>query len=97
MPRSITAKIVECRCPSGLSMRMERWYYESIRNALLEILPESGVHAEVFELHKRVHQQLDVFTRENIESLSWHVAWVRLDLESEGILARDAAYVTRIA
>ncbi len=40
---------------------------------------------------------LDDFTRENIETMSWLVAWVRLDLETEGLLQRDAALVTRIA
>lgn len=97
MPKSITSKIVECRTPGGLTSRMERWYYDNIRNALLEIMPEPGVHAEMFELHKRVFQALDVFTRENLESLSWQVAWVLLDLQHEGVLKRDAGYVTRIA
>ena len=97
MPKAITNKIVECRTRSGLTARMERWYYENIRIALLEILPEAGVSAELFELNKRVYAALDPHTRDTIESLSWHVAWVRLDLEAEGILARDAAYCTRIA
>ena len=95
MPRSITEKILECRTPQGRVMRMERWYYESIRAALLEIVPEPGVLAEVFELHERVREQLDVVTRESIESLCWHVAWVSLDLQAEGLLARDAAFITR--
>lgn len=76
---------------------MERWYYEGIRAALLEILPEPGVHAEVFELHKRVFEHLDVITRESIDNLSWQVAWVLLDMRHEGLLARDAAFVARVA
>ncbi|MCA8947840.1 MAG: hypothetical protein KDB29_16515 [Planctomycetes bacterium] len=96
MPKAITSKIVECHSPSGLTTRMERWYYESIRIALLDILPEPGVCAELFELNKRVYAALDPHTRDTIESLTWHVAWVRLDLQSEGILERDAAFVTRI-
>ena len=96
MPKAITNKIVECRTPSGLTARMERWYYENIRTALLEILPAPGVNAELYELNKRVYQALDPHTRDTIESLSWHVAWVRLDLETEGLLKRDAAYVERI-
>lgn len=97
MPKAITEKIVECHTPGGRTLRMERWYYEAIRAALLEILPEPGVCAELFELHKRVAASLDDFTRESIESLSWQVAWVSLDLQQEGLLQRDAALVTRIA
>ncbi|MCZ7604551.1 MAG: hypothetical protein M5U25_00470 [Planctomycetota bacterium] len=97
MPKAITEKIVECRTPGGRTLHMERWYYEAIRAALLEILPEPGVCAELFELHKRVAASLDDFTRESIESLSWQVAWVSLDLQQEGLLQRDAALVTRIA
>lgn len=97
MPKAITEKIVECRTPRGRTLRMERWYYEAIRAALLEILPEPGVCAELFELHKRVAASLDDFTRESIEALSWQVAWVSLDLQQEGLLQRDAALVTRIA
>jgi hypothetical protein len=96
MPKAITSKVVECRAPGGLTRRMERWYYDNIRNALLEILPEPGVHAEMFELHKRVFDHLDVVTRENIDNLSWQVAWVLLDMRHEGVLARDAACVTRV-
>jgi hypothetical protein len=96
MPKSITERIVECRTPRGRTTRIERWYYDAVRNALLEILPTPGVSAEMFELHKRVAEQMDVVTRENVESLSWLVAWVRLDLEQEGILTRDAALVTRV-
>ncbi|MBZ0134852.1 MAG: hypothetical protein K8I27_00600 [Planctomycetes bacterium] len=97
MPKSITAKIVECRTPRGRTLRMERWYYDNVRNALLEILPEPGVHAEVFELQKRVYQALDVVTRDSLDSLSWLVAWVSLDLQQEGVLSRDAGFITRVA
>lgn len=96
MPKSITERIVECRTPEGRTLKVERWYYDAIRNALLSILPEPGVSAEMFELHKRVAEHMDVVTRENMESLSWLVAWVRLDLEAEGVLVRDAAMVTRL-
>jgi hypothetical protein len=96
MPKSITEKIVECRTPKGRTLRVERWYYDAVRDALLEILPEPGVCVEMFELQKRVAETLDVVTRENIESLCWLVAWVRLDLANEGILTRDAALVTRL-
>jgi hypothetical protein len=96
MPKAITNKIVECRTPSGRTARMERWYYEGIRKALLEILPEPGVNAELYELNKRVGAALDPMTRESVESLSWLIAWVRLDMETEGLLKRDAAFVTRI-
>lgn len=96
MPKSVTEKIVECRSPKGRSVRMERWYYEAIRTALLQILPEPGVCAELFDLHNRVAEHLDVVTRKNIESLVWHVAWVRLDLDHEGVLSRDAALVVRL-
>lgn len=97
MPKAITEKIVECRTPRGRTLRMERWYYEAIRSALLDILPEPGVCAELFELHRRVASALDDFTRENIDSLCWQVAWVSLDLQQEGLLERDAALVTRVA
>lgn len=97
MPKSITAKIVECRTPGGLSTRMERWYYDNVRNALLEIMPDPGVHAEVFELHRRVYEALDVVTRDSIDSLSWLVAWVSLDLQQEGVLSRDAGFITRVS
>lgn len=96
MPKAITNKIVECRTSSGLTTHMERWYYENIRAALLEILPEPGVCAEMFELNRRVYAALDPHTRDTIQSLSWHVAWVRLDMQAEGILSRDAAFVERI-
>lgn len=96
MPKSITEKIVECRTPEGRTFRVERWYYDAVRSALLEILPEPGVSIEMFELQKRVAEHMDVITRENVESLSWLVAWVRLDLEQEGLLTRDAAAVTRV-
>ncbi|MCB9893632.1 MAG: hypothetical protein H6839_04210 [Planctomycetes bacterium] len=96
MPKAVTEKIVECRSPRGRTTRMERWYYEAIRKALLEILPESGVCAELYELHLRVRDHLDVVTRDSIESLAWHVAWVRLDLDAEGVMARDAALVIRL-
>jgi hypothetical protein len=96
MPKSITERIVECRTPEGRTFRVERWYYDAVRNALLEVLPERGATVEMFELNKRVAERMDVVTRENVESLSWLVAWVRLDLEQEGLLMRDAAVVTRI-
>jgi hypothetical protein len=96
MPKSITERIVECRTPEGRTFRVERWYYDAVRNALLEVLPVRGATVEMFELNKRVAERMDVVTRENVESLSWLVAWVRLDLEQEGLLMRDAAVVTRI-
>jgi hypothetical protein len=96
MPKSITERIVECRTPEGRTFRVERSCYDAVRNALLEILPERGAYIEMFELNKRVAEQLDVTTLRNVESLSWLVAWVRLDLENEGLLLRDPAVVTRV-
>lgn len=96
MPKAITNRILECRTPGGLKIQMERWYYEGIRRALLEILPEPGVNAELYELHKRVADALDPVTRESVESLTWLVAWVRLDMEAEGLLKKEAGFVERL-
>ncbi|MCA8914853.1 MAG: hypothetical protein KDB90_05535 [Planctomycetes bacterium] len=96
MPKSVTEKIVECRTPGGLTLRMERWYYEAIRSALLRILPAPDIHAEVYQLHLLVNEQLDAATRGSINSLVWLVAWVRLDLEVEGVVTRDAVWVKRV-
>ncbi|MCC6466522.1 MAG: hypothetical protein IT463_14370 [Planctomycetes bacterium] len=94
MPKAITEVIIECRTPGGLSLRMERWVYDELRAALLAVLQPGGERT-LKQLHDDVEARISGSTRAGLESMSWALAWVRLDLESEGVLSRRGDTVRR--
>lgn len=87
MPVQATDKI-QCQTPSGgKPVRIDRWKYETIREAILAVLAE---HQEIAfsQLSQNVRTRLDADTINRLGSISWYVTTVKLHLETQGEIAR---------
>jgi hypothetical protein len=82
---------VTCRTPTPnrKPIRIERWKFDAVRRAILEVLPAQppGV-AFVNELPGLVEQALTEEERASLGSVGWYTTTVKLELEVRGEISR---------
>ena len=74
--------------PAKQAPSIPRWKYDSVKAALLSVVPASGDGVAFATLPDAVRQSLDATTLERLGSVNWHVTVVKLDLEARGELER---------
>lgn len=77
--------------PGKKGTRIERWNYELLHAALLEVIPLSEEGMPFKELTARLE---DVLSEENLQrvgSLMWYLVTVKLDMEARGEIERVPA------
>jgi hypothetical protein len=84
---------VECRTPAegraGVT-RIPRWKYDAVRAAIMRAVQAAGPEGLPFaQLTGQVAALLSPEVRERLGSVSWHTTTVKLNMETEGELARS--------
>ena len=81
--------------PDKQGTRIDRWKYEAVQKALLEIIPRKGrilpdgdEGVPFGELAKRVKKMLPRKKLEALGSVGWYTTVVKLDLEARGEIRR---------
>jgi hypothetical protein len=84
-----TARIT-CRTPTPGKQptRIDRWKYETIRKAILRIVPRQGSGVLFQELPGRVAAQLTKAEKAKLGSVSWYTTVFKLNLEVRRELRR---------
>jgi len=77
--------------PNKKPVKIDRWKYDAIRTAILNIVPkeDEGKEGTPFkELAKCVEEQLTAEEKENLGSVNWYTTCVKLDMELKSELKR---------
>lgn len=83
---------VSCRTPNPgkKPIRIDRWKFDAVRRAILEVLPSEG-EGMVFmsdEFFDAVAKALTPEEREKMGSVGWYTTTVKLELEVRGEVRR---------
>jgi hypothetical protein len=82
---------IVCRTPTPgrKATRIERWKFEAVRRAILEVLPpEPPGIGFMYELPGLVEAALSPEERADLGSVGWYTTTVKLELEVRGEIAR---------
>jgi hypothetical protein len=81
---------VVCRTPTPdkTSKSIDKWKYEVVRRAILNILKSQPDGVLFSELSGLVNQNLSEYEKQNLGSVSWYTTTVKLDLEVRGEIRR---------
>ncbi len=83
--------------PAKAGVRIERWKYDAVREAILDALPRKTPGLPFKELSGRVRSALSAEDLSKMGSVSWYTVTVKLDLEARGEIARvDGARPQRL-
>jgi len=76
--------------PNKKPVKIDKWKYDAVRNAILQIVPKMGEGEGVVfkELSGEVAKRLTEDERENLGSVNWFTTCVKLDMELKGELKR---------
>jgi hypothetical protein len=80
--------VCETPTPGKQSTRIDRWKYDLLRAAILEILPRDGDGVPCGELAERIRMKIPTSELEKLGSLGWYTTTVKLDLEVKGEIER---------
>ncbi len=76
--------------PGKQGARIDRWKYELVRDAILNVVPAEGAGVAFKDLPDLVAGELSAADRARLGSLTWYTTTVKLDLEVRGELERLA-------
>lgn len=81
---------VVCKTPSPGKMptRIDKWKYDVVRRAILNILKSQPDGVVFAELPGLVNQNLSEYEKQNLGSVNWYTTTVKLDLEVRGEIRR---------
>ncbi len=81
-----------CRSPTPGKgpTRIDRWKYEVLKRAILEVVPEDGEGILFKDLPSRVARAVREDDRARLGSIGWYTTTVKLDLEVKGVIKRVA-------
>lgn len=81
---------IECRTPTPgkKPTRIDRWKFDALRRAILEVVPATGGGTLFTELPELIEAALAPDERANLGSLLWYLTTVKLELEVRGELRR---------
>lgn len=81
---------VVCKTPTPGKMptKIDKWKYDVVRRAILNILKSQPDGVLFAELPGLVNQNLSEYERQNLGSINWYTTTVKLDLEVRGEIRR---------
>tara|TARA_B100000676_G_scaffold313312_1_gene393294 strand:- start:4900 stop:5250 length:351 start_codon:yes stop_codon:yes gene_type:complete len=81
---------VECRSPTPgrQGVRILRWKYQWVADALLAEIPATGEGVLFRDLPGRVARHLGPERVQRLGSVNWYVTTVKQDLEARGVIRR---------
>ncbi|MGD2253575.1 MAG: hypothetical protein PVF70_11735 [Anaerolineales bacterium] len=84
---------VLCRTPTPgkQGVRIAKWKYNRVRQAILGVLPEAGDGIEFRRLPELVKASLSEEESEELGSISWYTTTVKLELEVRSEIERVPA------
>ncbi len=89
--------VCETPTPGKKSTRIDKWKYDAVLKASLNVLPIRGEGLLFQELSRHVKQNLSPKELQNLGSVDWYTATVKLDLEVRGEIRRvDGATPQRL-
>ncbi len=74
--------------PGKKPVRIDRWKYDLVREAILDVLPADDTGVIFMELPALVEAQLSAVDLQRLGSVGWYTATVKLDLEVKGEIMR---------
>lgn len=80
--------VCETPTPGKQPTRIDRWKYETVRDAILEITEERPEGVLFKELPQLVQKRMTPEDRAKLGSIMWYVTTVKLDLEVRGEIER---------
>lgn len=85
---SATEKVF-CKTPSeGTPKTIDKWKYDAVRRAILNILKSQPEGVFFSELAGMVGQNLSEYEKQNLGNVAWYTTTVKLDLEVKGEIRR---------
>ena len=81
---------VVCRTPTEgkRPTRIDRWKFDTVREAILEVVPPEGDGILFRDLPKLVKGKLPRWLPGELGSIGWYATTVKLELEVRGEIAR---------
>jgi hypothetical protein len=81
---------VECKNPTEgkTTVKIEKWKYDVVRRAILNILKTQPDGVLFSELAEMVGQNLSEYEKQNLGKVGWYTITVKLDLEVRGEIRR---------
>ena len=81
---------IECRTPTPekKSCRIDAWKFNTVRDAILAVVPATADGIRFRDLPDRVTSQLPEDARERLGSVGWYTTTVKLEMEVRGELTR---------
>jgi hypothetical protein len=81
---------VVCKTPTPGKMptKIDKWKYDVVRRAILNILKSQPDGVLFSELGALVEQNLSEYEKQNLGSVNWYTTTVKLDLEVRGEIRR---------
>ena len=81
---------VVCKTPTPgkTPTRIDKWKYDVVRRAILNILKSQPDGVLFADLSGLVNQNLSEYEKQNLGSINWYVTTVKLDLEVRGEIRR---------
>ncbi|MBF0239828.1 MAG: hypothetical protein HQM12_19175 [SAR324 cluster bacterium] len=84
-----TEQKVLCKSPSATKgTRIEKWKYEAVKKAILQVVPKGGEGILFKDLATLVETGLPERIKASLGSVSWYTTTVKLDLEARGEIKR---------
>lgn len=80
--------VCETPTPGKKPTRIDRWKYDLIREAILDIVPAGGDGFLFKELPQAVRERLIPDDLDRLGSVTWYTTSVKLDMEVKGELKR---------
>lgn len=80
--------LCETPTPGKKPTRIDRWKYDLLRTAILEVLPRDGDGVPFRELAELVRKVIPTSELAQLGSLGWFTTTVKLDLEVKGEIER---------
>lgn len=88
MGKDASKAVCKTPTPGKQTTRIDRWKYDTVRAAILQVLPKNKQGVEFRELPKLVKGALSAADRKRLGSVPWYTTTVKLDLEVRGEIER---------
>lgn len=86
-PREETVE-VSTPTPGKRTWRVSKWKYDTVRTAILKVVPKNNTGVEFKALPTLVSKQLSPADRKKLGSVEWYTTSVKLDMEVKKEIAR---------
>ncbi len=74
--------------PAKAGVRIARWKYDAVKEAILAVIPEEGPGLPFKDLAGKVRSALSPEVCSRMGSVPWYTVTVKLDLEARGRVRR---------